>query len=205
MILDSTNTNTSEGVMPPSKSLGKVLEFPNITTSDVSVKENTFEANEFPVTINVPIYIEPGEKVTVRIIREKTEGLQTIFNDSTDMTKGVNESNFSDLYNITTGIVKTNLDTPLSDSDNIVSNTDSKESVLTMAKQTNPLIILLTKVQNIAIAVGFFTAFIFLVLSFTQTIQVLDGIFAILMSSAFGFIMLFDKYYRRSLNSAESN
>ena len=37
---------------------------------DLKVEENTFEAKEFPVKLEIPVYIIKGEKATIRITRE---------------------------------------------------------------------------------------------------------------------------------------
>jgi hypothetical protein len=208
---------TNNAQSKPSEN-GKIVQFPKDSTveNSSSVEERVVgvvEASMFPLDIKIPVYVNPGERVTIRLIREQVQ---------TTSTAG-------DLYTQSSKLPKWEPHSPLSFNDGSVTESDdydffagkeqkgtySTEKIYNGDKEKNKVtgeekvegtkdyhINLLTKISNFSIGLFVFSAAVFLLLSITNIfISTTDAIFGFLLSVITAGVFYFDKLYRRNLNS----
>ncbi|MFE3973201.1 MULTISPECIES: hypothetical protein [unclassified Peribacillus] len=208
---NTNNTSTAFDIHQPNPQRNNIIDASKLfstndkkfetTGNDEKVEESVLIAKDFPLKVDLPLYINKGEKVTIRIIREQTNYTSTM--SGPKLTPNEKPLVSSPIPISTMGENVDNIfNTNKAKNDKIIINEENKEIDL-MTQQRDYFIKILTKVQNTAITVSLIVGFLFIFLAFIKVISVPDSIFVLLISSTFGFLMFFDKLYRRTLNNAK--
>lgn len=191
-------THSQSNVLDVTSHLKKRGNINQTTSTDAISGESILIAKDYPLKIDLPIYVDKGYKVTIRVLKEEINTSNTVTEIPTK-SRGF-EINENQTNSIQKKDVDNNFGTSSLNNDKIILDEENKENDL-MTQQKDYFINILTKVQNYAIGMCVSVAIIFLFLTIGGVISKYDFLFVLLMTSLFGFVMFFDKFYRRNMNN----
>lgn len=169
--------------------------------SERKTDEIFVEAKDFPIKLDIPVYANKGEKITIRLIREQ---IGTIASGTFDIPKESNSIKPFEKRESTSNSGFTESVDELHDTNRLVSDTITDKQ--NKAQEVSPMeedyaFKMINYVQNTAIAISLvLTVFFVFTLAFDLLLPKTDSIFAFILSSMGAFLFLLDKQYRRAIN-----